>query len=271
VKHLELKRPLVIFDLETTGIDPGSDRIVEIAILRIEPDGSTDCRTRRVNPERPIPPGATAVHGITDEDVREEPAFRQIARGLLDLMEGADLAGFNVRRFDVPLLERELRDCGLELGTTDRRIVDAMTIFHRKEPRDLSAAARFYLDREHEGAHAAEADILVTLDVLEAQLERYPDLPRTVEELDIWTRARRNAVDSSGKFVWKNGDVVFAFGKHSGRPLRDIAGEAPGYLEWIAKQDFPEDMLDLVRRALRGDYPPQPQGGSKPGGPGHSA
>jgi len=240
----------VVFDLETTGTDPAQDRIVEIGVLRIEPGGERQVRTRRINPERAIPPEATAVHGIRDEDVRDEPTFKQVARSLLELLEGADLAGFNVRRFDVPLLDRELRDCGLDLGLGGRRVVDAMTIFHRKEPRNLSAAVRFYLEREHEGAHGAQADLTATLEVLEAQLERYTDLPRSVEELDVWTRTRPDAIDEAGKFVRRGDDVVFAFGKHRGRSLRDVAAQAPDYLDWVVGSDFPEDAKQLVREVL---------------------
>ena len=252
MKHLCLERPLALFDLETTGIDPARDKIVEIAVLRIEPDGSRVSRCRRVNPEQPIPPAATAVHGIRDEDVQEEPPFRRIAKGVLDLLQGADLAGFNVWRFDVPLLQRELQECGLDLEPGQRRVVDAMTIFHGKEPRDLAAAVRFYLGREHEGAHGAEADLEATLEVLDAQLERYPDLPRSVEELDT-TRRQPGAVDSAGKFVRRENHVVFAFGKHQGRPLAEVAEESPDYLQWILKTDFPDDAKNLVRQALDGE------------------
>jgi DNA polymerase-3 subunit epsilon len=253
VEQLQLERPLILFDLETTGTDPSRDKVVEIAVLRLEPDGGRLVRTRRINPERPIPAEATAVHGIRDEDVRDEPPFRRIARGLLELLEGADLAGFNVRRFDVPLLDREFRECGLDLELAGRRIVDAMTIYHRKERRDLSAAVRFYLGREHEGAHGAEADLTATADVLDAQLERYPDLPRSVEELDAWTRPTRDAVDGQGKFVRRHDEIVFAFGKHRGRSLQEVAREAPDYLEWVVGSDFPEDAKEIVRRVLKGD------------------
>jgi DNA polymerase-3 subunit epsilon len=250
VRHLELTRPLVLIDLETTGIDPARDKIVEIALLRIEPDGTELLRARRIDPERPIPPEATAVHGIRDEDVAGAPPFRRVARSLFELLAGADVGGYNVRRFDLPLLEREFRECGLEPALGERRVVDAMAIFHRKEPRDLSGAVRFYLGRGHEGAHGAEADLIATRDVLAAQLERYADLPRTVEGLDAWTRVRADAVDGEGKFVRQNDEIVFAFGRHAGRPLRQVAREAPDYLEWIVGSDFPEDAKSLVRRAL---------------------
>ncbi len=255
--NLKLERPLSFFDLETTGTDPASDRILEICVLRADPDGSSETRTRRVNPGRPIPAEATAVHGIRDEDVRDAPPFRRIARGLLDFLGDSDLAGFNVQRFDVPLLDREFRDCGLDLGLPRRRVVDAMTIFHRREPRHLSAAVRFYLGREHEGAHGAEADVLAAAAVLDAQLARYEDLPRSVEDLEAWCRrgAGENAADASGKFVWRNGEIVFAFGKQRGRTLREVASAQRDYLEWILRQDFPEDARRLVEGALRGDDP----------------
>lgn len=259
MKNLMLARPVVFFDLETTGTDPGSDRIVEISALRVEPDGSMESRTRRINPERPIPPGATAVHGITDDDVRDEPVFGKIARGLLDFLAGADLAGFNVARFDIPLLDREFRSCGLDLGLGGRHVIDAMTIFHRKEPRDLSAAVRFYLGREHEGAHGAEADVMATMEVLDAQLARYDDLPRTVEELEQFgLRIHPESVDRSGKFIWRNGEVAFAFGKNQGKTLRDVVEEDQGYCEWILKSDFPDEAKRLVMDAMNGKWPDRP-------------
>ena len=251
--RLKLERPLVFFDLETTGTDPARDKIVEICALRIAPDGSRETRTRRINPERPIPKDATAIHGIRDEDVRDAPPFRSIARGLLDFLGDADLAGFNVRRFDVPLLDREFRDCGLDLAVATRRIVDGMTVFHRMEPRDLTAAVKFYLGREHAGAHGAEADVEAAAAVLLAQLERYPDLPGTVAELDAWCNpAPPGAVDRNGKFVLREGRVVFGFGRHQGRALDEIARDQRDYLKWLVRQpDFPADARALVEGALR--------------------
>lgn len=250
--RLRIDRPIAFFDLETTGTDPARDKIVEISVLRIEPDGTREVRTRRIHPERPIPPDATAIHGIGDDDVRDAPPFRRVARDFLEFLGDADLAGFNVRRFDVPLLDRELRDCGLDLGLASRRILDAMTIFHRREPRDLTAAVRFYLGKDHEGAHGAEADVLATAEILAAQLERYPDLPDTVGELDAWANpVPPGAVDRQGKFVERDGEIVLAFGKHQGRPLREVARRAPDYLEWILRQpDFPADAREIARKAL---------------------
>jgi DNA polymerase-3 subunit epsilon len=265
MKNLRLTRPLAVFDLETTGTDPSWDRIVEISVMRVDPDGSREGRTRRVNPGRPIPPEATAIHGIHDEDVRDEPEFRRIAKGLLDFLGESDLAGFNILRFDVPLLDREFRDCGLDLGLNRRRLIDAMTIFHRMEPRHLSAAVAFYLGREHLGAHGAEADVAAALEVLDAQLGKYGDLPRSVKELDGWCRppAQAGAADPSGKFIFRNGEVVLAFGKHQGRALRDVAREHPDYLEWILRQDFPPDARRIVEGALKGEFPGAPDLGTE--------
>lgn len=254
--RLKLERPLLFFDLETTGVDPATDRIVEISALRLDPSEAVETRTRRLNPERPIPAEATAVHGIRDEDVLEAPTFRQIARSLLEFIGPADLAGFNIRRFDVPLLDREFRDSGLDLRLAERFVIDSMTIFHRQEPRDLSAAVRFYLGREHAGAHGAEADVAATREILAAQLERYADLPSTIGELDRWcSPVPADAIDREGKFVWKDGRAVLSFGRFQGQPLEVVAQEQPDYLEWVARSDFPTDARELARRALEGEFP----------------
>ena len=243
---LALDRPLVVFDLETTGTDPATDRVVEIAVLRVETDGTRSARARRVNPERPIPPEATALHGIRDEDVQDAPTFRQIARSLLGWLDGADLAGFNILRFDLPLLERELRDCGLDLGRAERRVVDAMAIFHRKERRDLSAAVRFYLGRDHEGAHSAQVDVEAAAAVLEAQLLRYEDLPRSIGDLAAWIGPERGEGAERTKFTFRDGVPVFAFGRHLGRSVDEVAREAPDYLRWLLAADFPPEAKRLV-------------------------
>jgi len=254
VRHLRLDRPLAFFDLETTGIDPTRDKIVEIAVVRVDPDGTRRSLVRLVNPGRPIPKEASAIHGIGDADVAGAPSFPAIAPELIALFENADLAGFNVNRFDVPLLERELKEAGIDLGLRQRRVIDVMTIFHRKEPRDLSAAVRFFLAREHAGAHGATADIEATLEVLDAQLARYEDLPREVEALHSWLYpVPVDAVDRQGKFVVREGQIVFAFGKLRGRPLQEVAKVERDYLEWILRQDFPDDARALVERALRGE------------------
>lgn len=256
MRNLELVRSIVFFDLETTGTDPAKDRIVEIALMRVAPDRARTTRVQRLDPGRPIPPDATAVHGIRDEDVRGAPTFGQVAPDLIAFLGDADLAGFNVRRFDVPLLDREFRDCRLDWGLNQRLVLDAMAVFHRKEPRDLSAAVRFYLAREHQDAHSAESDLLAAADVLDAQLARYSDLPRDVPALDAWCRPRpADAADQDGKFVWRGDEVVFSFGKHAGRTLREVAGSGRDYLQWILRSEFPPEARRMVENALRGEFP----------------
>ena len=253
---LNLSRALVYFDLETTGVDPDVDKIVEVCLQKHDPDGSVTTQTHRLQPGRPIPSGATAVHGISDADVADAPSFETIADDLLGFLGDADLAGFNIRRFDAPLLEREFADCGRELNLQNRHLIDSMVIYHRKERRDLSAASQFYLQREHTGAHAAEADVSVSADILAAQLTQYSDLPETVEELDQWMRGDR--LDLMGKFAWNNGQVVFTFGKHRGNALATVAKEHRDYCQWFLGADFREDAKSLVRNAMDGQLPSKP-------------
>jgi DNA polymerase-3 subunit epsilon len=250
----ELDRPLAFFDLETTGLNPRVDRIVELAIVRVTPDGEVMERARRFNPGVPIPPEASAVHGITDADVAGEPAFPQTAKSLLELLDPCDLAGFNIRRFDLPILIAEFRRAGLRFDVSGRRIVDIQAIFHREERRDLSAAARFYLGREHEEAHSAISDTRTSAAVLLAQIERYGHLPRTLAglhgycdelapfetELDRW-------------FLETEAGHVFRRGRHRGRPLLEVAQQERDYLDWmLGAEDMDEEVLALVRNALFG-------------------
>jgi len=258
LKNLILERPLAFFDLETTGIRPDSDRIVEICVVVAHPGGRRETYTRRVNPGQPIPPSATAVHGITDADVSREPLFPEIAPEVMRIFEGADLAGFNIISFDVPLLEAEFARAGLLFRREGRRLLDAQRIFHIREPRTLSGAVRFYVGREHEGAHGAEADVLATVDVLDAQLDHYKDLPRDVEAL---ARACIPAgwIDVQGKIRWAGDEVVLEVGKHRGKTLRHLVQAEPSYLRWMAdKSDFPADTRAIIREALEGRLPRKP-------------
>jgi DNA polymerase-3 subunit epsilon len=247
-----LERPLVFFDLETTGLDLKNDRIIELAFIKLTPQGDVLERVRRFNPGIPIPPEATAVHGITDADVASELPFCRTAKSLLDLLEGCDLAGFNIRRFDLPMLTQELKRCGFELSLEGKRILDVQTIFHREEPRDLSAAAQFYLGREHEEAHTALGDIRTSAAVLGAQLRRYGHVPRDLDGLHaycdqyapMWTELDR-------WFVEATEGLVFRRGRHRGQPLAAVAQEAPDYLRWmLGAEDMDEDVLRVVREAL---------------------
>ncbi len=256
LKRLKLARPLVIFDLETTGTNVRHDRIVEIAAVKIFPDGRREDFITRVNPGRPIPQAAQRIHGIRDEDVRDSPTFEQIAPDLFRFFHGCDLAGFSVIRFDIPLLTEEFRRVGYEFSADNARVVDAQVIFHKKEPRNLSAALRFYSGEEHVDAHGAEADTLATLKVLEGQLERYPDLPDTVEALDQFCNPRENAaLDPANRLRWNGDEVVLAFGEYAGYSLQDMVEKHPKYLEWILRKQFPEQVKTIIRDALRGKFP----------------
>jgi len=249
----ELDRPLAFFDLETTGLNTKSDRIVELAIIRVSPQGDVLERVRRFNPGIPIPPESTAIHGITDEDVADEPAFASVAKSLMELLENCDLGGFNIRRFDIPLLLAEFKRAGLPFSVKGRRLIDAQTIFHRAEPRDLSAAARFYLGREHREAHTALGDIRTTAAVLAAQLERYPELPKELDELNAYcdeTSPLRTELDKW--FLVKDDVFVFRRGKHKGETLAQVASSAPDYLQWmLGAEGMDEEVLEVVRAALK--------------------
>ncbi len=248
-----LDRPLVLFDLETTGLRIGMDRIVELALIRLSPGGDVLERVRRFNPGIPIPPEATAVHGISDADVADEPPFAAVARSLADLLEPCDLAGFNVRRFDLPILLEEFRRAGVDFRVGDRRIIDVQFIFHREEPRDLSAAVRFYLGRDLEDAHTALGDIRATAAVLGAQLERYAHLPRDLDGLDAYCdEVRRFETEVDRWFEADPGGTRrFRRGKHQGRPLGEVAAASPDYLQWmLGLEDLGEEVKEVLREAL---------------------
>jgi DNA polymerase-3 subunit epsilon len=251
-------RALVFFDLEATGVNPLDDRIIEVCFLRREPDGRESVFASLVNPGRPIPPDATEVNHITNAMVQGCPTFKDFAPQILALLADADLAGFNILHFDIPLLAAEIARAGmLPSSPPRRRILDAYLIFHRREPHSLSGAARLYcgLDLATE-AHRAEADVRATAAVLDAQVERYADLGRDVAGVAEWLRKKDpRFVDRDGKFRWSNGEAVFAFGKHTGRTLRAVAVGDRDHLEWMARSSFSVEVVALVRKALAGEYP----------------
>lgn len=251
-----LERPLVFFDLETTGLRPGEDRIIELAVVRLDPSGDVTEKVRRFNPGIPIPPESTEVHGITDADVAEKPPFAHRARALARFLEPCDLAGFNVRRFDLPMLLAEFQRAGVAFDPTERRIIDVQMIFHREEPRDLSAAVQFYLDRELEDAHSALADIRATAAVLGAQLTRYPHLPREIEGLDRYCDEVRPFETELDRWFEStdDGERVFRRGKHSGRALSEIAALHPDYLQWmLGLDDLDPAVKKVVAEGLSSD------------------
>ena len=251
---ITLERPLVVFDIESTGTSVKVDRIIEIALLKIHPDGKTERLHFRVNPGIPIPAEATQVHGITDADVRDAPPFSAVAEKIAHFLDGCDLAGYNITRFDIPLLEAELKNAGLPIDLSNRHVVDAQRIFHIKNPRDLPAALQYYCGEMHLDAHSAIGDVEATWRVLQAQLERYDDIPHNVKELSEYCNPPDpTKVDRHGKFRRINGEICFGFGKYDRRHLKEIVQKDPDYLHFLLeKQALPPDAADIVRSALAG-------------------
>ena len=236
--RLNLKKPLVFFDLETTGTNIVSDRIVEISYLKVSPNGEEESKTRLINPEMPIPPQATAIHGISDEDVKDAPTFKMIAKSLVVQIEGCDLAGYNSNRFDIPLLAEEFLRAEVDIDLMRRKFVDVQTIFHKKEQRTLSAAYKFYCDKDLENAHSAATDTKATYEVLQAQLERYPDLKNDIDFLSEYS-AFGNYADFACRIIYnEQKQEVINFGKYKGRLVEDVFREDPGYYGWIMQGDF---------------------------------
>ncbi len=237
--ELNLKKPICFFDLETTGVNISKDRIVEISILKIFPNGTQESKTWLVNPEMPIPAETTAVHGIDDAKVANEPTFKQIATAVSEMIKGCDLGGFNSNRFDIPLLAEELLRTGYDFDMKNTVAVDVQTIYHKMEKRTLSAAYMFYCDKSLEDAHSAEADTNATYEVLKAQLDKYPELENDIKFLSEFS-SRRQFADFAGFITFDdNGKEVFSFGKHKGKLVEKVMDEEPGYFGWIQNADFP--------------------------------
>lgn len=236
---LQLKKPLAFIDLETTGINLGTDRIVEIAIVKILTDGTKSIKRKLINPGMPIPEGASDVHGITDEMVKDAPVFKQVAQELKQILDGCDLAGYNSNRFDIPLLMEEFLRAEVDFDMKNRKLLDVQNIFHKMEPRTLSAAYKFYCSKNLEGAHGAEVDATATYEILEAQIERYPELGNNIDSI-LKIIGEDQIVDFARRFVMDNGVEVFNFGKFKGRPVADVLKSEPQYYDWMMKGDFPQ-------------------------------
>jgi DNA polymerase-3 subunit epsilon len=250
LSNLNLTRPMAIVDLETTGLDVRACRIVELTIFKVQPDGTVDQKARRINPEVPIPSDAAKIHGISDEDVANEPPFRQLARGLVSYLEDADITGFGVERFDVPVLMAEFSRAGVEFDMDGRRVIDAMLIFHRFEPGNLAAAYRKYFDKEFEGARTSAADAEAAAAVLNAQIKAH-DLPADVTALEVFQRDP-SWIDREGKLEWVDGVATINFGKHHGKTVAEVHSANADYLEWVLSSDFPEEFKDKLRSAIIG-------------------
>ncbi len=256
LKHLQIERPIAFIDVETTGLSPYSDRIVELSILKIHPNGSEEYKKHRINPGIPIPPDATAIHGITDEDVADEYDFRQYAESIRDFLIGCDIAGFNVIKFDLPFLEAEFVRANIEFSRQGRYLIDSQVIYHQRDPRDLQAAYQKYCGKGIENAHDTEVDAKAAAEILDGQLEVYRDLPKDAAGLSaLCYKVEENTIDVEGKFIWSEGEAVCNFGKHKGWSLREIAKDHPDYLEWISRGDFSLEVKDIATKALNGEFP----------------
>ena len=237
--QLNLKNPIVFFDLETTGVNIAADRIVELSYLKIELNGNEVSKTMLINPTIPIPPETTAIHGITDEDVKDAPTFLSIAKNLAREIEGCDLAGYNSNKFDIPLLAEEFLRADVDIDMMKRKFIDVQVIFHKMEQRTLGAAYKFYCDRDLENAHSAEADTRATYEILKAQLDRYPTLQNDMAALSEFSAHNKN-VDFAGRIIYNDKKVeVFNFGKYKGQAVDDVLAKDPGYYGWLMNGDFP--------------------------------
>lgn len=248
----DIDRPLVFFDLETTGLSVSKDRIVELALIRFHLDGEVDERVRRFNPGIPIPPEVSKVHGITNNDVDDKAPFAASARSLAKLLDDCDLAGFNIRQFDLPMLAAEFKRANVHFEAGDRRIIDVQQIFHREEPRDLTAAASFYLQRDHTEAHSALGDVQTTAQVLTAQMDRYDSLPRDLDGLHGYCDAVAPYRTELERWFQERDKVLhFIRGKHCGRSLPDVAANEPDYLRWMMRADgMDAEVVEAARNAL---------------------
>ena len=243
---LNLRNPLIFFDLETTGVNITKDRIVELSYIKVMPDGTEEEKTMRINPGIPIPAEATAIHHITDDDVKDKPLFKDVAKKICQVFEGCDIAGFNSNRFDIPLLMEEFLRAGVNFDISKRKFVDIQTIFHKMEQRTLVAAYKFYCNKDLNDAHSANADTKATYEVLKAQLDKYPNLENNVDFLSKFSSQNRN-VDLAGRIVFNDNNVeVFNFGKYKGQPVEDVLKKDCGYFGWMMQGDFPQNTKNVL-------------------------
>lgn len=251
---LELNRPICFIDLETTGINLSTDRIIEIAIVKVSPDNSRQVKRKLLNPLIPIPAASTAIHGITDDMVKDAPTFKQVANEIKQYLENCDLGGYNSNRFDIPILMEEFLRAGMDVDLTDRRMVDVQHIFYTMEPRTLSAAYKFYCQKEMQNAHSAEADIQATIDVFYAQLDRYQQLGKSVDSV-LSVIGEEKIIDYARRFSYDDRGVeVFNFGKYKGRSVAEVLRTEPQYYDWMMKGDFPlhtkQKLTEIFNRSL---------------------
>jgi len=251
--NIQLVRPIAVLDLETTGTNLAIDRIVEIAIVKVSPDGSRTVKRKIINPDMKIPEAASAIHGITNDMVKDAPLFRTVANEFKQFIENCDLAGYNSNRFDWPLLMEEFLRSGLEFDLSQRRMIDVQKVFHMMEPRTLGAAYKFYCNKTLDNAHSAEVDATATWEILLAQVDKYPQLGTSIDAINQFL-GDEPIVDFARRFVFENGVEVFNFGKHKGRPVTDVLRQEPQYYDWMMKGDFPmhtkQKLTEIFNRSL---------------------
>ncbi|MFN0118388.1 MAG: exonuclease domain-containing protein [Elusimicrobiota bacterium] len=254
----KISRPLIFFDLETTGLDFKYDRIIELGAYKLQPNGDSESFLKKVNPQMKIPAEVEQLTGISNSDVASAPTFAQIFSEVEKFFENADLGGYHIGRFDNKVMVEEFKRAGSDFKLDSRFVVDAQAIFHQKEKRDLSAAFKFYCDKDLVGAHSAHADTMATYEIFLAQLQRYPDLPHNVEELHKISKGpQERFVDSEGKFFWRDGEAVFNFGKYKSLSLKVVTKDHPEYLHWVIspERQFSQDVIDICYKAMKGVFP----------------
>ena len=251
--NLQLEKPIAFIDLETTGINLSNDRIVEIAIVKILPDGTKQVKRKLINPTIPIPPASSEIHGITNVMVKDAPTFKQVANEIKQFIENCDIAGYNSNRFDIPMLVEEFLRCDLNIDIENRKLLDVQKVYHMMEQRTLSAAYKFYCNKELTDAHSAEVDATATFEVLESQIEKYKQIGNTVESIVKFT-GDEQIVDFSRRFIMENGVEVFNFGKHKGKPVTKVLKEEPQYYDWMMRGDFAlhtkQKLTEILNRTL---------------------
>ena len=252
--NIELSKPLAFFDIESTGINPSTDRIVELAIIKINPDGQQSRLRRLINPGMPIPKESSDIHGITDEMVKDAPVFKQIAAEVLDFLDNCDLGGYNSNRFDVPLLVEEFLRAEVPFSISQRRLLDVQKIYHKMEPRTLSAAYQFYCGHSLEDAHSAVADVAATWEVLQAQIDRYPNIGKNLDSILQFTGEDRIA-DMARRFVYKGDEIVFNFGKYKGQSAHNVFRMEPKYYDWMMRGDFPLHTKQVISEIFQEVFP----------------
>jgi len=255
MKGLELTKPLAVIDIETTGLHKQKDRIVDFCIVKILPDGQKETLKSLINPTIPIPLESTNIHGIRDEDVRDKPTFKEFAQKVIDFLDNCDLCGYGIK-FDLDFLELEFKKANVTFSREGREVIDVMKIYFQLDPRDLSAAYSKYCGKHLENAHRAENDVRATIEVLEAQLAQYDELPRDISSLHKFCNPKDSSwIDNEGKIAWSNGKAVINFGKYQGKTLEELSGEDIGYLRWIANADFSSEVKRIVSESINGKFP----------------